>query len=135
MAHYLCINAERHGIQVHGSLIANSVEEAIEQWVDPAIGYVPEHMDNTFEDMASDDKLTEEQIEAYNDENHPKCEEVDAIVKKEAIKRTTYNFGLGPLRETWTESERRQIGGDGYGYAWAIIEIDDEGNTKTYPDI
>lgn len=145
MTHYICLNAGRHGIQVHGSCKADSVEEAIELWVDPEIGYVPEHIGNTFDAMVGDNELTAEQIKAYNDKDHPKYKEVCAIVKEEAIKRTKDAFGLGPPKETWVltegtvrrpkERKRMLISGDGYGREWAIIEIDEEGNTKTYPDI
>jgi len=107
--------------EVKCSDVANNIEDIIAQWVDPYVGYLPEHIENTAEAMEYDEELTEEEAKAFWDEDHPKHTDARKKVTEEALRRTRKRFGIGCKPDPV------------YSDDWMIIEVDTEsGETKVY---
>lgn len=102
--------------------IADDIEAVITQWVDPHVGYLPDHIENTAERMDSDEELTDEEAKAFWEKDHPKHTEAREKVTTEALRCTRLRFGIG------CEPDRDRFSDD-----WIIVEIDCEtGRSREY---
>lgn len=107
--------------EVKCSGVADDIEDIIAKWVDPHVGYLPNNIENTAEEMEGDDELTDEEAEAFWDKDHPKHAEAREKVVTEALRRTRGRFGIGCDPDPAHSDD------------WMIVEVDVEsGETKEY---
>lgn len=77
------------GVMLYSTGTAKSIDDIIEQWVDPTVGWVPDHIENIEGDF-------EEGTSAE-------------VIKEEAVRQTKERFGIGCKRNEVYSNDWRII--------------------------
>lgn len=125
-AFVLVKNGDGEEPQVMSSGIYTDIEEAIDDWVDPMIGWVPDHMENILDSNLVEDRwLTAVQFEKLRKAADGSEEWINAKAKLRhaSLVKTRRRFGIGCVIDEELDTGE-----------YVIVETRLDGTTITYPD-